>query len=67
MGEHHNGPKHSLSGADPDSYFDLKLVPPGKQPKREDIYGYLAQYNQAYSGRWGSLALVSVICIVQVT
>ena len=27
MGELHNGPKHLLSGADPEPYFDLHVVP----------------------------------------
>ena len=26
MGELHTGPKHPLSGADPESYFDLHVV-----------------------------------------
>ena len=53
MGELHTGPKHPLSGADPESYFDLHMIPPGYQPKGEGDCGYLAQYNQAYSGQVG--------------
>ena len=51
MGELHTGPKHSLSGADHESNFDLHEVALGYQPKGEGDCGYLAQYNQAYSGR----------------
>ena len=53
MGELHTGSKHPLSGAEPESYFDLYVVPPGYQPHGEGNYRYLAQYNQAYSGRVG--------------
>ena len=51
MAEFHTGPKHPLSGADPESYFDLHMVPPGYQSNRDSDCGYLAQYNQAYSRR----------------
>ena len=57
MGELHAGPKHPLSGADPESYVDLHVVPTGHQPKGEGDCGYLAQYNQAYSGRVGLISL----------
>ena len=35
MGELHTGPRHSLSDADPESYFDLLVIPPLYQPKGE--------------------------------
>ena len=57
MGELHSGQRHPLSGADPESYFDLLLVPPGYQPKGEGDCGYLAKYNQAYSGQVGLIGL----------
>ena len=49
MDELHTGSKHPLSGADHESYFDLHMVLPGYQPRREGDCMYLAQYNQAYS------------------
>ena len=55
--ELHTGPRHPLSGADSESYFDLIMVPLVCQPKGEGDCGYLAMYSQAYSGRMG---LVSV-------
>ena len=57
MGELHTGPRHPLSDADPEFYFELHVVPHGCQPKGEDNCGYLAQYDQAYSGR------VEVVCL----
>ena len=51
MGELHTGPKHPWSGADPESYSDLHVVPPGYQPKGEGDCGYLTQYNQTYPGQ----------------
>ena len=51
MGELHTGSTHSRSGADPESYFYLHVVALGYQPKGEGDCVYLAQYNQAYSGR----------------
>ena len=57
IGELHTRPKHPLSSADPESYFDLRVVPYGCQPKREGDCWYLVQYNQAYSG------LVGLICL----
>ena len=57
MGELHTGPRHPLSGADPESYFDLHMVPPGYQPKGDGDCGCLAQYDQAYSGRVGLVCL----------
>ena len=45
MGELHTGSKHPLSDADPESEFDLHVVPSGYQPKGEGDCGYLAQYN----------------------
>ena len=53
MGELHTGPKHPLSGADPESYFNLHVVPPGYQPKGEGDCEYLAQYDHTYSGQVG--------------
>ena len=53
MGEIHTGPRHSLSGTDPESYFDLHVVPPGYHPKGEGDCGYQVQYHQAYSGLVG--------------
>ena len=53
MAELHTGPKHPQSGTDPDSYFKLKVVPPGYQPKGDGDCEYLAQYDQAYSGWMG--------------
>ena len=50
MGELHTGPYHPLCGADPESYFDLHLVPPGYRRKGEGNCMYLAQCNHAYSG-----------------
>ena len=58
MGQLHTGPKHPLSGTDPESYFNLHIVPPGYQPKREGDYEYQALYNQAYS-RWVGLVSIS--------
>ena len=40
-------PKHPLSGADPESYFNLHMIPPGYQPIEEGDYSYQTQYNQA--------------------
>ena len=57
MRELHTGPKHPLSSTDPESYFDLLVVPPGYQLKGEGNCGYLDQYNQAYSGRVGLASL----------
>ena len=50
MGELHTKLKYQLSGVDPESYFDLHTVPSGYQQKIEGNCGYLAQYNQTYSG-----------------
>ena len=58
MGEILAGLRYPLSGADPESYFDLHVVPPGYQPKGEGNCGYLAQYSLANSWRLGLLALV---------
>ena len=58
MDELHTGPKYRLNGTEPDSYFKLHVVPLGYQPKGEGDCWYQAQYRQAYSGGWGSLALV---------
>ena len=52
MGRLHTEPKHPLSDADPESYFDLHMVPPGYQPKEEGDCGYLA-----YSRRVGLVSL----------
>ena len=57
MGELHTGPKHLLNDEDPECYFDLHVVPAGYQPKGEGDCGFLAQYNQAYSGRVGLVSL----------
>ena len=57
MGELHTGPKHPLSGADPEYYFDLYMVPPAYQPKGEGDSGYLAQYSLASSGQVGLVSL----------
>ena len=57
MGELHSGPKHPLSGADPEPSFDLNVVPPGYQPKGEGDCGYMAQYNHAYSWFVGFVSL----------
>ena len=54
MGELHTGPRHPLSGADPESYFGGHMVPPGYQRNGEHDCRYLAQYNQA-SSRWVEL------------
>ena len=59
MGELHTGQKQPLSGADPEFYFVLHMVPPGYQPKGKGDCGYLAQYSQAYS-RW--VGLISLGC-----
>ena len=53
MGELHTVPIQPPSGTDPESYIDLHILPPGYQPKGESDCGYLAQCNQAYSGRVG--------------
>ena len=45
MGELHPGPKHPLSDADTESYFDLHVIPPGYKPKGDGNLGYLAQHN----------------------
>ena len=42
MDELHTGPMHPLSGADPESYFDLHLVDLEYHPKGEGDCGYLA-------------------------
>ena len=42
-------PRHPLRGTEPASYTNIHVVPPGYQPEGEVDYGYLAQYNQAYS------------------
>ena len=57
MSEHHTEPKHPLSGADPESYFDLQVVPPGYQPKGEGDCRYLVQYDQPYSWWVGLIGL----------
>ena len=57
MGELNTVPKHPLSGADPESYFDLQVVPPGCQPRGEGNCRYLAQCNPAYSGQVGLVSL----------
>ena len=57
VGELHTGPKHPLSGADHESYFNLHMVPPGYQPKEDGDCEYLAQHNQAYSGQVGLASL----------
>ena len=58
MGELHTGPRHVLSGTDPESYFHLHMVSPGYQPKGDGDLGCLAQYSHAYSWPVGSFALV---------
>ena len=50
MGDNHTGPKLSLGGADSETYFYLHMVPLGYQIKGECDCGYIAQYNQAFSG-----------------
>ena len=57
MGELLAGPKHPLSVADPEYYFDLLVVRPGCQPKGEGDCGYMAKYNQAYSVLMGRVSL----------
>ena len=57
MGELHTGPKHQMSGTETESFFNLQDVPPGYQLKGEGDSGYLAQYNQAYTG-WMRLATI---------
>ena len=57
IGEPHTGQKHTSSGTDPKSYFDLHIIPPGYQPKGEGECGYMAQYNQADSERVGHVSL----------
>ena len=34
IGELHAVPKHPLSGTDPESYFDIHIVPSAYQPKK---------------------------------
>ena len=57
MGELHSGPRHLLSGVDPESYFNPHVVPPGYRPTGEGDCMYMAQYNQAYF-RW--VRLISI-------
>ena len=57
MGELLTGPMHTLSDTDPESNVDLHAVPPGYQPKGEGDCGYMAQYNQDYSGLVGLVSL----------
>ena len=42
MGELYTGSKHPMSGADPESYFDIHMIPPGYKQKGEEDCGYLA-------------------------
>ena len=60
-GELHAGPRHPLGCTDPESYFDLHVVPPGYQPTGEDDCGCLAQYTQAYSRQAELIGLVRVL------
>ena len=54
IGELHTG--SMLSGVDPESYFDLHVVP-GLPTKRILDCGYLVQYSQAYSVWVGLISL----------
>ena len=57
MGELHTGLRHALSGADPETYFDHHVAPPGHLSNGESDCGYLSQYNQAYSDWAGLVSL----------
>ena len=57
MGELHDGPKHPLRGADPESYFDPHMVPPVCLPKGEGDCRYLAQHKQVHSRQVGLVRL----------
>ena len=56
MGELHTGPKYPLSSADPESYFDLRVVPLDNNKKERATVG-AEQYKQAYSGQVGLVCL----------
>ena len=58
MGDLHTGPKHPLSGADPESYFDLHMVPSGYQKERATAGTQCSRTRLTLRG-WGSLALVN--------
>ena len=57
MDELHTGPKHPLSDTNPESYFDLHVVPAGYQPKRHGDCGYQAEHSQAYCVKVGLVSL----------
>ena len=67
MAELHTGPKHSQSSTDPESYLDLHVAHPGYQPKGECDCRYLAQNNQAYSGRVGLVSLGRLPTLERIT
>ena len=56
-GELHTWPKHPLSGTDTEYYYEHHVVLPGYQPKGECDCGYMAQYDQVYSGWVGLISL----------
>ena len=58
MSELHTEPRHPLRSANPHSYFDLLVVPPGYHPNGNGDCRYLEQYNQPYPGWVISSALV---------
>ena len=57
MGELHTGTKHPLNVAEPESDFDLHVVPPGYLPRGDVECGYVAQYDHIYSGRVGLISV----------
>ena len=56
MGELHTGPKHPLSGADPESYFDHHVVPLDTNQKERATEGTWHSIIRPTVGRWGTLA-----------
>ena len=58
LGDLHTGSRHPLSAADPESYFNLHVVPPEYQPKAEETAGTCCSIAMLTPGGWGSFALV---------
>ena len=58
MGELHTGTKHPLSGADPESYFDLNVVPLDTSQKERATAGTWRSITRLTPGVWSLLTLV---------
>ena len=55
MGGLNNGPKHPLSGADPEFYFDPHVVPTGSQPEERVTAGtwrIITRFTPGGGARW---------------